>query len=243
MGSLFTTVARTLILDDGAYQEWQERPNLFLRGIVLIIIITLVAGLLVFAVNLVNRARPVDEASIREGMKQWTEMQNQWFPFYGDPEVQELMEGMLDVMVPMVTELAQVRSPLPKGITGFFQTLGEWLTRAFAAMAGWLFYGALVLIFVNLLGGTAKLPDFLGMVALYAVPGLLALFRPIPCIGGLLALVGAIWSIVVYIKATSVSTGLDGGRAIVAVVAPFLAVTLLAILLSMLAFLWLIIIF
>jgi hypothetical protein len=136
-----------------------------------------------------------------------------------------------------------VRSTIPRGITGFFQTLGEWLTRAFAAMAGWLFYGALVLIFVNLLGGTAKLPDFYGMVALYAVPGLLALLQPIPCVGGLLVLIGAIWSIVVYIKATSVSTGLDGGRAIIAVVAPFLAITLLVILLSMVAFLWLIIIF
>ncbi len=243
MGSLFSTVARTMILDDGAYQEWQERPNLFLRGIVLIIIVTLVAGLLVFAVNLIDRAKPVDEASIRDKMKQWTDMQSQWFPFYGDPEVQEMMEGMMDVMVPMVTEIAQIRSPLPKGITGFFQTLGEWLTRSFVAMAGWLFYGALVLIFVNLLGGTAKLPDFYGMVALYVVPGLLALLRPIPCIGGILVLIGAIWSIVVYIKATSASTGLDGGRAIVAVVAPFVAISLLAILLSMLAFLWLIILF
>jgi hypothetical protein len=232
-----------MILDDSAYAEWQERPNLFLRGIVLIVIVTLVAGLLVFAVNLVNRAQPVDEASIREGMEQWTEMQSQWFPFYGDPEVQEIMEGVMDVLVPMVTEISQVRSPLPRGIAGFFQTLGEWLTRAFAAMAGWLLYGALVLVFVNLLGGTARLPDFYGMVALYVVPGLLALLRPIPCIGGLLVLIGAIWSIVVYIKATSVSTGLDGGRAIVAVVAPFLAITLLAILLSMLAFLWLIILF
>jgi hypothetical protein len=243
MGSLFSTVARTLVLDDGAYREWQERPNLFLRGILLIIVITLVAGLLTFAVNLVNRVRPVDEASIRQGMRQWTEMQSQWFPFYGDPEVQEMMEGMMDVIAPMVSEIAQIQSPLPKGIAGFFQTLGEWLTRSFAALAGWLFYGALVLVFVNLLGGSAKLPAFFGMVALYVVPGLLTLFQPIPCIGGLLALVGAIWSIIVYIKATSVSTGLDGGRAIVAVVAPFLAVTLLAVLLSMLAFLWLIILF
>jgi hypothetical protein len=243
MGNLFNTVVRTMILDDGAYQEWRERSNLFLRGIVLIIIITLVAGLLAFAVNLVDRAKPVDESSIRDGMRQWTEMQSQWLPFYGDPEVQDMMEGMMDVMVPMVTEITQIRSPLPKGITGFFQTLGEWLSRAFAAIGGWLFYGALVLIFVNLLGGTAKLPDFYGMVALYAVPGLLALLNPIPCLGPILALVGAIWSIVVYIKATSVASGLDGGRAIVAVVAPFFAITLLAILVSVLAFLWLIIIF
>lgn len=243
MGSLFGTVARTLILDDGAFQEWQERPNLFLRGIVLIVVITLVAGLLAFGVNLVNRAQPVDEASIREGMRQWTQIQSQWFPFYGDPEVQGIVEDMMDVMVPMISEVSQIRSPLPRGIAGFFQALGNWLTRSFAAIGGWLFYGALVLIFVNLLGGTAKLPNFYGMVALYAVPGLLALLRPIPCLGDILALIGAIWSIVIYIKATSVASGLDGGRAILAVVAPFLAISLLAILLSMLAFLWLILLF
>ena len=48
---------------------------------------------------------------------------------------------------------------------------------------------------------------------------------------------------VVYIKATSVASGLDGGRAILAVIAPFLAITVLGFLLAILAFLWLAIIF
>ena len=84
---------------------------------------------------------------------------------------------------------------------------------------------------------------FLGSVALYIVPGLLAVLQPIPCLGLLLALAGTVWSIVVYMKATSVVTGLDTGRAIVAVVAPIFVITALSILLFGLTMVWFAIIF
>jgi hypothetical protein len=243
MGSLVSALWRTVILDDAAYEEWRERPNVFLRGILLIIVISLVAGLIAFGVNLVNQVKPVDVAGIQEGIDQWFEMQSQFFPLFQDPEVKEMVDDMVRVIVPMVRDLAQIEAPLPRGIVGFFNAFGGWLSRALAAIGGWLFYGALVLITANLLGGTAKLPEFLGTVAVYVVPGLLGVLSPLPCIGGLLTLVGAIWSIVVYIKATSVVAKLDGGRAILAVIAPFFALILLAILLSSLFVLWFVILF
>jgi hypothetical protein len=132
---------------------------------------------------------------------------------------------------------------LPRGLVGFFNSFGSWLSRALTAIGGWLFYGVLVLLFVNLLGGSAKLPEFLGTVALYIVPGLLVLFQPIPCIGWLLALVGTIWSIVVYMKATSVASGLDTGRTILAVLAPIFALFVLGMVLVALVVLWFVIIF
>lgn len=243
MGSLVNTLWRSVILDDAAYQEWRERPNVFLRGIILIVVISLVAGLASFGVDLFNRVKPVQVADIEKGINQWLEIQSQFIPYYGDPEVQQYMDQMMDVMVPMITDLSNIQAPLPRGITGFFNALGSWLSRALAAIGGWLFYGVLVLIFVNLLGGTAKLPEFLGTVALYIVPGLLVLFQPIPCVGWLLALLGTVWSIVVYMKATSVVGGLDTGRAILAVVAPFFALIVLGILVGTLVGLWFAIIF
>ncbi|NIV32097.1 MAG: hypothetical protein GWN58_22240, partial [Anaerolineae bacterium] len=126
---------------------------------------------------------------------------------------------------------------------GFLNAVGGWLARSVAAIGGWLFYGALVLIAVRLLGGKAKLPVFLGTVAVYIVPGLLAILQPIPCLGLVLALVGTVWSIVVYMKATSVVTGLDAGRSIVAVVAPILVITALSILIFGLITVWFAIIF
>jgi len=239
---LINTLFRTVILDDAAYQEWHERPNVFLRGILLIIVISLVAGLISFAVNLVTQVTPPKMAQIEEGMDQWLQIQ-EYFPMYQDPEVQRQIQQMMDVMVPMITDISNVQAPLPRGITGFFNAIGGWFSRALTAIGGWLFYGALVLIFVNLLGGTAKLPEFLGMAALYVVPGLLGLLSPIPCVGGLLVFIGTIWSIVVYVKATSVVSGLDGGKAFLAVIAPFVSIVLLSILLGMLFFLWLTILF
>ena len=237
MGSLLNTLWKSVILDDAAFQDWSERPNVFLRGIVLIILVTLVAELIVFGINLVNQVQPVDLTVIPEEMNRWYETQSQWTPEMG-PEFRKAWEGMMDVMFPMFRELSQIKAPLPQGIIGFLDAVGGWLARAVAALGGWLLYGALVLIVVRLLGGKAKLPVFLGSVALYIIPGLLAVLQPVYCIGFLLALVGTVWSIVVYMKATSVVTGLDAGRAIVAVVAPFFIMTALSILLFGLAMVW-----
>jgi hypothetical protein len=243
MGSLLKILWRTVILDNSAYQEWRERPNVFLRGIVLIVIVSLVAGLITLAVNLVNQIEPVNVANIQKEIDRWYGYQSQFAPFSQSPEERQFVDDTLKLIVPMVRDIAQVSAPLPRGLVGFFHAFGGWLTRALAAIAGWLFYGTLVLLFANLLGGSAKLPVFLGTVAVYIVPGLLAVLSPVPCLGPLLVLIGTIWSIVVYVKATSVTAGLDAGRAVLAVFAPFLVLVLLSGLLMALFILWLVIIF
>jgi hypothetical protein len=245
MGGLINTLFRTVILDNAAYEEWRERPNLFLRGIVLILIISLVAGIVTFAVDLVARVRPVDMTKIQEEIDEALELQFRWNPAWQemDPDVRRMMDEMMDLIVPMVRDLTKIESPLPRGLVGFFQAVGGWLSRGLAALGGWMFYGALVLIAVNLLGGSAKLPDFLGMASLYVIPGLLGLLAPIPCLGALLGLIGLVWSIVVYVKAVSVASGLDGGKAVLAVFAPFVALLLLGILLAILGIMWLVIVF
>jgi hypothetical protein len=232
MSGLLKSLLRTVILDDAAYQEWREPPNLFLRGIVLIVVITLVATLVSFGVNLVNGVRPVNLVNMEQDIRNAFEQQFRFNPAYQDPELRRVMEQVLSVVIPMSKDLAQVPSPLPRGITGFFQALG-----------GWLFYGALVLIAVNLLGGSAKLPNFLGMVSLYVIPSLLRLLQPVPCVGWLLALIGVIWSVVIYVKAVSVATDLDAGRAVLAVFAPAVAILLLGLLVAILATIWLILLF
>jgi len=245
MGSLIGTLFRTALLDDAAYRDWQERPNLFLRGIVLIVIVSLIVGLVTFTVNLVGHVRPVDAAQIRQEMDKAFEMQFKYNPTWRgmDPEARRMMEGMKEVLVPMVTDIMGVRSPLPRGISGFFQAFGAWLSRALSAIGGWLFYGAMVLVVVNLLGGSARLPQFLGMVSLYAVPGLLGLLAQIPWIGCLFGLAGLIWGIAVYVKATSVVSGLDIGKSILAVIAPSIILLLLGVLSAILLGIWLAILF
>jgi hypothetical protein len=72
---------------------------------------------------------------------------------------------------------------------------------------------------------------------------LLAVLKPVPCLGTLLALIGTIWAIVVYIKAVSVASDLDAGRSILAVLAPFIVIWLLSFLLLILAVVWMVIVF
>jgi hypothetical protein len=245
MGGLVNTLLRTVILDTAAYEEWGERPNLFLRGIVLILVVSLVAGLVTFGVDLVNRVRPVDAERVQEEIDTALEQQLLWNPWWEsqNPKAKEIMDETMELIVPMVVDISNVQSPLPKGVAGFFQAVGSWLSGALAAIGGWLFYGALVLIAVNLLGGSAKLGDMLGMVSLYVIPGLLGLLGPVPCLGGLLGLIGLVWSIVIYVKAVSVATDLDTGKAVLAVFAPFIVLLLAGIVLSILAVAWLAIVF
>ncbi|HSJ55504.1 MAG TPA: YIP1 family protein [Anaerolineae bacterium] len=243
MRSLLSTLWGTLILNDAAYREWRERPNVFLRGIVLILVVSLIAGLVGFGIRLVSEVRPADPDEIREGIRESLEMQEQFNPGLQNPEARRIMEDVMDTMVPMIVDIANIRPPLPQGVAGFFSALGSWLSGALAAIGGWLFYGALVLVAANLLGGSAKLRDFYGTVAVYAIPGLLGLLGPIPCVGGILVFIGTIWGIVMYVKATSVSTGLDIGRSVVAVLAPLVILLLLALALAILLVLWVVILF
>jgi hypothetical protein len=238
MKAMLGTLMRTAILDDAAYQEWRERPNLFLRGIILIAIVTLVAGLITFAVNLVTNVRPIDVVGIEEAIEQSMEMQYRFNPGFQDPEIRAMIEGTMGVVTDMLADIFTIESPLPRPVSGFFQSFGSYLSRVLAALGGWMLYGALVLVVVNLLGGSAKLPDFLGMVSLYSIPGLLGLLGPIPCLGALLVLAGTIWSIVVYVKAVSAASDLDTGKSVLAVFAPFIVLFLLALVLGSIMVVW-----
>ena len=192
----------------------------------MIVVVSLVAGLIGFAVSLVASVAPFDAEDLREEIKQSIEQSMEYNPGWDqmDPEARRYAESAIEDVVDMIADIASMKSPLPRGVAGFFEAVGGWLSRVPASLAGWMFYGVLVLVCVNLLGGSAKLGDFLGMVALYSIPGLLAIFNPLlsqvgvlSCLGSLLSIVVLIWSVVVYIKGTSVISGLDLGRATAAV--------------------------
>jgi hypothetical protein len=55
--------------------------------------------------------------------------------------------------------------------------------------------------------------------------------------------IGFVWGVVMYIKATSVASELDTGKATLAVLLPFLALLILGALVLAMLVLWLIIIF
>ena len=142
MSSLIHTLWRSAILDDGAYHDWRDRPKIFLRGILLILIITLIAELIPFAVHLYNQVTVPDAQDIQRRMDEVLDMQRQFSPLYQDPAAWRMARESADAVASMIADIAAIRPPLPRGVAGFLTALGASSTfiglMSSLQSAGWL---------------------------------------------------------------------------------------------------------
>ncbi len=120
----------------------------------------------------------------------------------------------------------------PGWLAAFLSALGEWLSWPLNWLSSWIVYGLGVLAVAKLLGAPTTLQRFYAGVSYAFVPLLLLALTPIPCAGGLLALIAAIWALIIYVLAVRVVTGFDTLRAFVSVVAPALIVLVIGVLLA-----------
>ena len=120
----------------------------------------------------------------------------------------------------------------PGWLAAFLSALGKWISWPFNWLSSWIVYGLGVLAVAKLLGASTTLQRFYAGVSYAFVPLLLLALTPIPCVGGLLALIAAIWALIVYVLAVRVVTGFDTLRAFVSVVAPALIVLVIGVLLA-----------
>ena len=98
--------------------------------------------------------------------------------------------------------------------------LGHWLSWPLQWLAIWIVYGVAVLAVSHLFGAHTTLQHFFAGTSYACLPLLLLAFIPIPVLGGLAALVAAIWALIVYVLAVETVAKFDIGRAIVSVLAP-----------------------
>ncbi len=117
----------------------------------------------------------------------------------------------------------------PGWLAAFLSVLGLWISWPLNWLSSWIVYGLGVMAVAKLLGAPTTLQRFYAGVSYAFVPLLLLALTPIPCVGGLLALIAGIWSVVVYVLAVRVVAGFDTLRAFVSVVAPALIVLLIAV--------------
>jgi hypothetical protein len=117
----------------------------------------------------------------------------------------------------------------PGWLAAFMSALGLWISWPLNALTYWIVYGLGVLVVAKLLGAPTTLQRFYAGVSYATVPLLLLALTPIPCIGGLLALIVGIWSLTVYVLAVRVVTDFDTLRAFVSVVAPAVIVLLITV--------------
>lgn len=108
--------------------------------------------------------------------------------------------------------------------------LGHWLSWPLQWLAIWIVYGVAVLAVSHLFGARTTLQHFFAGTSYACLPLLLLALIPIPFLGGLAALVAAIWALIVYVLAVETVSDFDIGRAIVSVLAPGVIVAVLGML-------------
>ena len=237
------TMRGALTLDGDFFRRFHARHDVFLRGVVLVALVALIAALPAFIIDLVNHlSRPTNQAdAVTQSFQQ--AMQNV-APYLGSmpPEALAQINQGFEVGSEIAARIATIPTPIPRPVGNALQTLGNWLSKPFAnagfplsaaSLATWLGYGLLVMLFARLLGGRGDMAGFFGTTSLYAVPHLLNFLGPVPLLGPLTGLIAFFWGAVIYVKATAVSHELTIERSLLVVLLPLLVALLISILLGL----------
>ena len=184
------------------------------QGIGLIVVMALVAGLLALLVNWATASRygvVLPLATLTRAL-----------------EANATPDTLNYATAEALRDLNALEEGVATGWATFFSALGNWIEWPLNWLMIWLGFGALVLLVVNLLGAGTRLQPFYAATSYAAVPLILLILWPIPVIGAFAAAIAVLWSGAVYTQATKLVTGLDGKRALVAVLLPVGLVIVLA---------------
>lgn len=237
------------LLRTAAFKQLLDRRDVFFQGFLVVVLAALIVGLPALARGVVTAFQP--RSNIPTSDEIMTEIDRgmaQFAPFIGalpaEARQQLFAQIKQDVqaVLAMIQEITSLNSTIPPPIRGLLQAVGHWASRALvdaglplttAALGTWLGYGIWVMLAAKLLGGKGTLAGFFGASAAYAVPHVLSFFAFVPVIGALLGLVGFLWGLTVYVRATAVSHELTVARAFLAVILPILLAIVLALILLM----------
>jgi hypothetical protein len=235
MNNLLRTIGRALLLEDEAFARIRDARDNFARGLVIVVTVSLIVGLFNALAGFVVAMRTSPEEKIalmQEDIRQTIEQMQALGVLGADPAFEQMIqtiESSLAIAASMA-DIVEETTPLPPLAVNLLQALGEWLSYPFGWIATWMLYGVVVLVFARLLGGTASVQEMLATTSLVAVPHLLDAFGFVPILGFFLSLAAFVWGVAVYVKGTAIANRLDTGRALVAVLAPWLLLFALAIL-------------
>ena len=224
-----------LLFRHEAYVRHVSRADALKRGLALLMLVTLLAGLVSLVVNVVTGLRPADYEADLENLEtsilEFFESVKPFIPMPSDFE-RGFREGFRAARPGMEIgmRIGELPTPLPKPIGTLLSNLGAFLSLPFSRLAGWVGYGIWVLLAAKLLGGRATISQSLAATALYAAPHILDILSPVPCMGGVLGLVATLWGIAIYVKALAVANDFHIWRAIIATLLPAVIMVVLALL-------------
>jgi len=231
---LFQLGRDALLFRHEAYVRHAAHADVLKRGLVLLVLVTLLGGVVSLVVDIVGDLRPTDIEAEIEQVEEGLQAFFQNMEAFGDlpPEFKKGFYQGFRAMRPGIEigrRVAELTTPLPKPIGVILSNLGGFFSRPFSRLAGWIGYSLWVMLIAKLLGGRATISQMLGATALYATPHILDVLKPVPCLGGMLGLVATVWGIAIYVKALAVANEFSVGRAIAATVLPALVFLVLAL--------------
>ena len=220
VGEMLQLARGALFLDTQTFAAQREDRDAFRKGVLLVVIITLLAGSLSFIVSTVKGFLPPKWDAQREEVEDQISQVFKFLPFDMDAKTEGMILGSIEAGLDIGFEIAQLPAPLPRPVKDFLQALGGWITAPLLRLGGWMGYAFWVLLVAKLLGGRATLSQMLGCTALYVAPQILTILQVISCLGPILGFVAFVWGLVIYVKATAVANELSSGRALLAVILP-----------------------
>lgn len=236
-----------------AYTGLAGRYDAFLQGFLIVLVVSLLAGVPGFVGEIMAGLQPASAAETAEtsaALREALEAAGPWMARLGlstatRAAVVDEIANAFDLALQMRQEVDQLPTRLPRPVGRVLEALGNWLSEPFSAahlplavasLGAWLGYGIWVMLAARMLGGRGSLHGFFGATALYAVPHVLDILRWLPFVGALIGTIAYVWGVVIYIKATQASHSLSFERALIAVLAPLaLAALVIAGVLSVLS--------
>ena len=223
-----------LLFRDAAYAQHVARADALKRGLAMLVVVSLTAGLLTLVTGLVRDLRPMSVEARREeadlALQEFFQSLRRMGQFTDiPPGLERQLTDSIRSGMALGFEIEALPTRLPRPVGRLFTNLGSFLSLPFSRMASWAGYTIWVILIAKLLGGRATVSQTLGATALYAVPHVLGILDVVRCLGGLLGLVAAVWGAAIYVKALAAANEFSIERAIVATVVPALICAALAL--------------
>ena len=224
MKEMLTLMRGALLLDTKTFSDLKESPDVFRKGFTVLLVVGLIVGLVTGLVATIQglTTDPVKEMdSVSAAMHQYA---GQFMPPDAIQQFSQNFDMGMNIGRRIVTE---TKAPLPRPFEVIFQQVGVMFSYPFGWLGSLLSYGVLVHFVAKLLGGKGTIAQMFGLTSLAVVPHLLDALGWIPCLGGVLGLVGWAWGVGVYVKGTSVAQEMTIGKGILAVLMPIIVFALL----------------
>ena len=112
--------------------------------------------------------------------------------------------------------------------------VGAFLNAVIGALLSWLVWSALTyFIGTKLFGATADMGEMLRVIGFAQAPRLLSGLAFIPCLGGILSLVGWVWALAASFVAIREGLDLDSGKTLITIILAFIGAFLVSFLIGL----------